>query len=78
MSRTKRKHWLREEMRDGVKRPHIKTHKVKAPPLIEEEVDLSSELYVFDEMWDLDEGFYCENCGQWLTKFEYYAGDCEC
>lgn len=27
MSRTKRKHWLREEMRDGVKRPHIKTKK---------------------------------------------------
>lgn len=27
MSRTKRNHWLREEMRDGVKRPHIKRKK---------------------------------------------------
>lgn len=27
MSRTKRTHWLREEMRDGVKRPHIKRKK---------------------------------------------------
>lgn len=78
MSRTKRKHWLREEMRDGVKRPHIKTHKVKVPPLLEEEAVIYSDLYVFDEMWDLDEGYFCDHCGRWLTKWEHEMGWCEC
>lgn len=78
MSRTKRKHWLREEMRDGVKRPHIKTHKVKAPPLIEEEVDIYSDLYVFDDMLDLDEFYFCDHCGGWLSKYAYEHRGCEC
>ncbi len=84
MSRTKRNHWnWKEEVNDGFfnksyPKYFYHTKKVKAPPLLEEEVDIYSDLYVFDDMGDLDEGYFCNTCGQWLPSFIYYEGTCEC
>lgn len=46
--------------------------KKKYPYVHEDELEIYCWLYVFDDMWDLDEEFfYCEFCGGW-------ASNCEC
>lgn len=78
MSRTKRSHWLREEMRDGIKRTKVRTKKEKTPISIEEELDADSTLYQFDDELDLDELYPCEICGKGLTAYEFHDKGCEC
>lgn len=87
MSRTYRKvvwpGWRNKRANDGFFNKYLPKHfyytkKNKAPPLLEEEAVIYSDLYVFDEMWDLDEGYYCDHCGGWLTKWEHEMGWCEC
>lgn len=84
MSNTKRKHWYYGSgLRDGFFNKYYPKHfyyskKDKAPYVDTEELEIYCWLYVFDDMWDLDEGYYCATCGKWLTKCEHEAGWCEC
>lgn len=67
MSRTKRKHWLREEMRDGIKRTHVKSKK--------------SLEYVYDEdSGELGEDVTvkCYSCGCKLEQREWYHPEALC
>lgn len=56
----------------------IGREKGKVPYVDEDEYDIYCWLYVFDEMFDMDEGYCCENCGCPLSWYAFYNGLCEC
>lgn len=64
MSRTERKHWLREEMRDGVKRPHIKRKKdAEKQELYKGDIYEHSSIY-YDGFEEFEEEMdVCDYCG---------------
>lgn len=52
--------------------------KSKEPYVDEDEMEIDCQLYIFDEMFDLDEFYYCDYCGGWLSKYVYEHKSCEC
>lgn len=84
MSNTRRKHWYYGgRLKDGFFNKHYPKHfyytKKNKEPLVEDrEYEIDCWLYYFDDWSDLDEGYYCENCGQWLSYYAYSSGLCEC
>lgn len=48
-------------------------------PLVdEEEYEVPCWLYVFNDGEDLDEFYFCDYCGGWISKYVYEHNLCEC